>query len=94
MPQFAIVSKFVPGRIVITANAARLLSSPEVASALRRHLQGDWGDLASGDRHENDRALLHGGRLCSAYRTANGTRFYIITEADRSATTLLLPEDY
>ncbi len=86
--------KFPPGRVVITANAARELSQDDVSLALRRHLRGDWGELEVPDRESNERALLHGCRLLSAYSTSNGLRFWIITEPDRSATTVLLPEDY
>ena len=86
--------KFCPGRVVITANAAQNLSDDEVTAALRRHLRGDWGELDPYDRQENDRALREGGRLLSVYHNRKGLRFYILTEPDRSATTLLLPEDY
>ena len=86
--------KFPPGRIVITANAAQHLSDDDITSALRRHLRGDWGDLNAHDKHENERSLLDGCRLLSAYQTAAGVRFWVITEWDRSVTTLLLPEDY
>jgi hypothetical protein len=61
---------------------------------LRRQRQADWGDLNPQDRTENERALSASSRLFSAYTAGNGTRFYIITECDRSATTILLPEDY
>ncbi len=86
--------KFLPGRIVITANAARELSDDDVAVALRRHLRGDWGELEHQDREANERALREGSRLLSAYSSSAGLRFWIITEHDRSATTVLLPEDY
>ena len=94
MPQLEPTSKFSPGRIAITANAASLLSGPDLTTALRRHLRGDWGDLGFSDRQQNERALLGGGRLFSAFRSQEGERFYVITEPDRSGTTLLLPEDY
>ena len=94
MQQFDIVPKFATGRITITAHAAAQLSSPDVTAALRRHLQADWGDLAFADKLQNERVLAKGGCLCSAYRSARGLRFYIITEADRSVTTVLLPDDY
>jgi hypothetical protein len=94
MPQFQAPAKFAPGHIRITANAARQLSGQDVAIALRRHLCGDWGDLTFSDRQQNERALRHQCRLFSAYRSARGQRFYVITEPDKSATTLLLPEDY
>jgi hypothetical protein len=61
---------------------------------LRRHLRGDWGGLDAHDIAENDYSLAHGFRLLSSYRTTAGETLWIITEADRSATTLLLPEKY
>jgi hypothetical protein len=61
---------------------------------LERHLAGDWGELDEHDRRENEVSLAHGCRLLSAYNLSNGTRLWIITEADRSATTLLLPSEY
>ncbi|HXO19419.1 MAG TPA: hypothetical protein VOA87_05775, partial [Thermoanaerobaculia bacterium] len=61
---------------------------------LRRHVQGDWGEVCKEDGQANDRALRSGGRLLSAYRTHLGTRLWVITEADRSSTCILLPEEY
>jgi len=55
---------------------------------------GDWGDLCDEDKKVNDRAVAEGSRILSAYQAVNSTKFWIITEADRSATTVLLPEDY
>ena len=86
--------RFELGRTVITANAAATLAAEDVHRALRRHGQGDWGELGAADRQENERALREGGRLLSVYRDRNDTKFYIITEWDRSVTTVLLPEDY
>ena len=86
--------RFSLGRIVATPAALAQLTSEEITLALLRHHSGDWGDLDSEDKTANDRALVNHTRILSAYRAANGTRFWIITEADRSATTLLLPEDY
>jgi hypothetical protein len=62
--------------------------------ALRRHARGDWGDLDDEDLQANERALKDGTRLLSAYHSSAGTKFWIITEWDRSATTVLLPEEY
>jgi hypothetical protein len=86
--------KFHLGRLVATPNALEQIPSPEILSALSRHVQGDWGTLDLEDRTANEQALLHGGRLFSAYVSENKTRFWIITECDRSATIVLLPEDY
>ena len=61
---------------------------------IARHLRGDWGELDKDDRRENDLSLEKGFRLVSVYRTAAGLRFYIITEHDRSVTTILLPDEY
>ena len=87
-------SKFPLGHMVITANAQQTLHPESVPQALARHAKGDWGELDNEDRVSNERALKVGGRLFSAYRDCNKVKFWIITEADRSATTVLLPEDY
>ena len=86
--------KFDLGQLMITPNALSTIAPPEIATALSRHLQGDWGDCCPDDRAANDAALLEGSRLFSVYHTANGTKFWIITEWDRSSTTVLLPQDY
>jgi len=89
-------ARFSTGQLVATPTALSVLVSFKVSpwSLLDRHARGDWGDLDEHDRRENDRALLAGDRLLSAYALPDGTRVWVITEADRSATTLLLPEDY
>ena len=87
-------AKFPLGQVVITANAQSRLDSRAVHQALSRHAAGDWGDVSPHDAAENDAALHQGdGRFMSAYGAGDG-RFWIITEADRSVTTVLLPEDY
>ena len=88
------MAKFPSGQIVITPTALNTLSQTDVQTALVRHLRGDWGDVDEHDRKENDVSLQRGFRLLSVYHAANGTKFWIITEADRSATTVLLPSDY
>ena len=88
------VALFRLGRIVATPNALEELSQQDVLSAIKRHQAGDWGELDEHDRQANDRALTDGTRLFSVYRSVSGMRFWVITEADRSATTVLLPEDY
>ena len=85
--------RFSLGQTVITANASLQLATEEVLTALARHANGDWGDLCPEDSLANDEALQHGGRLFSAYGQGDN-RFWIITEADRSVTTVLLPDDY
>lgn len=86
--------KFSLGRQVMTANARRQLDPLSVMASIARHQRGDWGDCCSEDQKTNNQALNKGGRLFSVYHDTNGTKFWIITEADRSVTTVLLPEDY
>lgn len=85
---------FPLGQCVITANAKDQLHPEDVKLALDRHVQGDWGELCDADRQENARAFRDGSRLFSVYRDRGAVKFYIITEHDRSVTTVLLPEDY
>lgn len=87
-------AKFPLGRLVATPNALEHIPNPDILAALQRHLTGDWGDMDEHDRQENEFSLKEGFRLLSVYRSARGVKFWIITEADRSATTVLLPEDY
>lgn len=86
--------KFPLGRLLATPNALARIPPPEIQEALGRHHSGDWGDLCQEDKEANDAALIQGARLFSAYHTRSGTKFWIITEADRSVTTALLLEDY
>jgi hypothetical protein len=89
--------KFKFGQVVITTNANQRLNPLDVAACLQRHASGDWGEVCKEDAAENERSLKEGFRLLSAYRSPQqpeGERFWIITEADRSVTTVLLPEDY
>ena len=87
-------AKFALGRLVATPGALHAVSNCEISAAVNRHLAGDWGEVGTQDRAENDHSLKHGYRLFSVYRTESGEKFWIITEADRSATTVLLPEEY
>ena len=86
--------RFHPGRMMITHTAKDVLSRSEVNAAIDRHLHGDWGDICKSDRQVNEKALKHGSRLLSVYHTRDGVIFWIITEADVSSTTVLLPSDY
>lgn len=86
--------RFELGQVVITRTANECLSQVDVLAALARHAEGDWGDLCPEDRKANEEALKHRQRLLSAYADAHGEKFWIITEADRSVTTILLPSDY
>ncbi len=87
-------AKFALGRIVATPNALGHIPDDEILQALSRHIRGDWGDLDPHDRNENERALKQGGRLFSEYMSKQNIKFWIITECDRSVTTILLPKDY
>ena len=88
------VAVFRLGRIIATPNARESITQDDILLGIQRHQAGDWGDLTDDNRATNDRALAQGGRIVSAYNAINGTRFWLITEADRSVTTILLPEDY
>ena len=85
---------FPLGRVVATRTADATLSPEDVRKALDRHAACDWGDVCPADRKENELSLREGFRLFSVYHDRDGKRFWIITEADRSVTTVLLPEDY
>jgi len=87
-------SKFSLGRACITPNAASRVPPEDVQKALQRHARGDWGEVDSSDHAENDRCVQQECRLLSAYRATNGVKFWVITEANRISTTVLLPEDY
>lgn len=88
--------RFPLGRILVTPGVLAALSetgeSPQ--EFLHRHASGDWGEVCPEDQAENELALKEGFRLLSAYRTREGVRLWVVTEADREATTLLLPEEY
>jgi len=86
-------TKFELGQIVATPNSLTRVTQEDIIIALNRRVTGDWGDLDEYDRQENELSLKEGFRLLSAYHAANGTKFWI-TEAGRSVTTILLPEDY
>ena len=83
------------GRVVATPGALKLLmeSGGRPFDYLTRHAKGDWGDLCAFDRRQNEIALRDGYRVLSSYEVPTG-RVWIITEVDRSVTTILLPEEY
>jgi hypothetical protein len=87
---------FVMGQLVATPGALEKLNEAgqKPIDFLARHLSGDWGDLGEEGRRANDIAIAEGTRLLSAYRLDTGTKIWIITEADRSSTCILLPEEY
>jgi len=93
-------SKFPLGQLVMTRGVADLVASNAAfakfcTDSLYRHASGDWGNLSSEDKTENELALKSGDlRIFSAYETKGLPRIWIITEADRSATTTLFPEEY
>ena len=88
--------KFSPGQVVATRGAYEALMRLEQDPTpfLIRHLSGDWGDIPPEDVAENERSLQHGYRLMSVYYLFDRTKIWVITEADRSSTTILLPEEY
>ena len=85
---------FPIGRLVATSNALSRLAPEDIDLAIQRHASGDWGEVDEDDRLENERSLNMGLRLMSVYSSRDGQTFWIITEWDRSTTTVLLPEDY
>lgn len=94
--------KFRLGRLVATPGAIHALqrARQDPLVIIERHRRGDWGEVSHGDARLNDDAVAHEGnpdrqhRVLSAYRTSVGERIWVITEADRSATTMLLPDEY
>src|SRR4051812_19238841 len=88
--------KFDPGHVLATPGAIVAIEFARASARelLHRHLTGDWGDLSDDDQLLNEEALESGGRILSAYMLADGETVWIITEADRSATTFLTPEEY
>jgi hypothetical protein len=88
--------KFSLGQLVATPGALEAMQRSGQTSDffLDRHMRGDWGAVNLEDWRLNDEALKDGSRILSAYRTLKGTKIWIITEADRSVTTILLPDEY
>ena len=91
-----LLPKFSLGRIVATPGALEAVqqANQNPFEFIQRHQSGDWGELCEEDKRENEFFLKNGFRLLSAYRTLHGMKVWIITEADRSVTTLLLPHEY
>lgn len=92
-------AKFDSGKVVVTRGVNHFMADNErfaafVYESLRRHLSGDWGELGDEDKEANEGALLDGERLFSAYTSPGLPPIWIITERDRSATTILLPDEY
>jgi len=91
-----LVPKFSLGQLVATPGALQALAEAGQSPLefVRRHQAGDWGEVPAEDVRENDYSVTHGFRLLSAYTLSTGVRVWLITEADRSATTILLPDEY
>lgn len=87
---------FTLGQVLATPGALELLETHQLTALpfLLRHVSGDWGDICAEDRQSNAEALQYGYRVMSVYMLSKAERLWIITEADRSSTTLLLPEEY
>lgn len=88
------MSKFQLGQVVITAGAKESLNRIDITNALNRHTAGDWGELDPEDKEINDQAVIDPAMILSAYRSIDKTKFWIVTEANRSVTTVLLPSEY
>lgn len=90
------LSQFALGQLLTTPGAADLLNELDLSpfEFVNRHWHGDWGDIDAEDVQANLAALKYGNRILSAYDIGAGQKLWVITEADRSATTLLLPEEY
>ncbi len=86
--------RFPSGSIVATPGVLAVTSSQQLLEALERHLTGDWGDVSAEDAQANEDAVMQGYRVFSVYQMDDDNRFWIITEADRSSTCVLLPSDY
>ena len=88
--------RFALGQLAATPGALEALekAGQSPAEFLSRHVNGDWGDVCAEDKQLNDQALVDDSRLLSAYHTTAGVKLWVITENDRSVTTLLLPEEY
>ena len=85
---------FNMGQICITPGAMNMISQEEANTFLYRHSHGDWGCISAEDAEENWFSLQNGYRIMSVYTTYDGITVWVITEADRSCTTILLPEEY
>jgi len=99
MALFIINPTFPTGRLVSTRGVFDLASENEdfarfIQDSLSRHVKGDWGNLDEEDKKENELSLKEGFRLLSAYEAPGMPKIWIITEADRSATTILFPDEY
>jgi hypothetical protein len=89
------MASFELGRLLATPGVLEAAGDEDLLPYLSRHARGDWGTVDAADKRANELALKEGTRLLSAYMLRDGTtKIWIITEADRSATTILLPDEY
>jgi hypothetical protein len=90
------VRRFEPGAVVATPGALEVLGDLGVSPSelVERHASGDWGDVPPEDARENEHGLKHGLRILSSYPLPSGKRVWLITEADRSSTCILMPSEY
>jgi hypothetical protein len=88
--------RFALGQILATPGALNALeeAGDDARAFLARHQSGDWGNLDEHDKRENELSIQRGFRIISAYTTSKGVKLWVITEADRSSTTILLPDEY
>jgi len=85
--------RFQPGTIVATLGATSLVTRQEITTMIARHQRGDWGEVEAEDARQNERALKWGERILSSY-TVRGEQLWVLTEADRSTTTVMTPGEY
>ena len=87
---------FLLGQVILTSGANALMSEGkiDVNNLINRHISGDWGDMCEEDIESNNDAIIHGDRILSSYLTSSSQKVWIITEYDRSVTTILLPDEY
>lgn len=92
----ALILLFPLGQVVATPGALEILDRTAINAMdlIQRHQSGDWGNVPPGDAEENDKSVTNGWRILSSYAISDDQNIWIITEADRSVTTLLLPEEY
>ena len=88
------VAEFKLGAVRITSNASKQICGDDIFTSFVRYTAGDWGEVCDEDRQANDEALATGSRILATYTDRHGLKFWILTEGDRSATTILLPGDY
>jgi hypothetical protein len=88
------IPRFVPGKLLVTEGALNALENQDILTGITRHVRGDWGNMDARDRMVNERALIVGRQLLSIFNSEKGREFYVITEADRSSTTVMMPEEW